>query len=117
MDDATDHPRGEDEPVVEVDLGEATVTERLLELLSDLPSTPHEIALEARERASVIAQQLPPRPGRTPVQTPLRLPRHELVGIAGLLELLAEMPSTPPSVAEEARGHVEALWAQVGHTD
>jgi hypothetical protein len=38
-------------------------------------------------------------------------------GIAGLLELLSGMPSTPPGVADDALAQADALWALIAAED
>jgi hypothetical protein len=98
--------------------GTASVLAQLLDFLAELPSTPDLIRSEARERAGSIEEALPPaRPqphaGARQRGGVVVLERVPATAIAGLLELLAELPSTPPSVAEEARAHSERLWDEL----
>lgn len=96
--------------------GSAREIANLLAMLADLPSTPEPVAEEARERAAHLEERLPvPTRGR-----PAEAPSLEVVpatAIAGLLELLAEMPSTPEPVADDARRHAADLWETLPPAD
>jgi hypothetical protein len=93
----------------------ANVVAQLLEFLSGLPSTPDIIAAEAHEHAAHLEEALPPprrhpRPGARSLEGVVVLEQVPATAIAGMLELLAELPSTPPAVADEARAHAERFW-------
>ncbi len=100
---------------ITMEVGTAAVVTQLLQLLADLPSTPAVVAEDARRHMGALEELLPPP---TRQQQPGERLRHGTVdigivpatGIAGLLELLAELPSTPPPVADDARRHAESLW-------
>ena len=102
--------------MITLEVGEATAVTRLLELLAELPSTPPFVAEDARRRMADLEELVPP-----PVRHQHAGERHRhgtvtvrtvpATAIAGLLELLAELPSTPPAVAEDARRRAESLWA------
>lgn len=99
-----------------VEAGVATGIVQLLELLSELPSTPETVRKEAQEQAWSLEELLPahprqPGPGARQRGGVVELGQVPATRIAGLLELLAGMPSTPPVVTEEARGHSERLWS------
>ncbi len=98
---------------VTLDPAAATVASRLLSLLSELPSTPAEVAAEARDRGAIIEAQLPVRSAGQHAMPAVELDDHELIAIAGLLDLLSEMPSTPPDVAADATDHAALLWTRL----
>lgn len=108
--------RTADRPAVTLEGGAARIVVGLLELLADLPSTPREIRDEARERAFELGAAMPSPPkrpaagGRLPMAS-VTIDVVAATGVAGLLELLAEMPSTPPDVATDARHHAQSVWA------
>lgn len=96
----------------------ASVVVQLLEFLGELPSTPPTVAAEAHERAADLEELLPPLPRQQGPGARVHRGSVELdvvsgTAIAGLLELLAGLPSTPPSVIEDARAHSEALWERL----
>lgn len=96
--------------------GSAREIANLLAMLADLPSTPAIVADEARQRAADLEERLPvPHRGRPP-----ETPEVEVVpatAIAGLLELLAELPSTPEPIADDARRHAHELWESLPPAD
>lgn len=92
--------------------GDASNIARMLDLLAELPSTPREIAAEAAGRASGVHELMPGR-HRLAAAPAVQLGRHEAVAVAGLLDLLAEMPSTPPFVAEDARRLAAQTWRRL----
>jgi hypothetical protein len=99
----------------------ASVLAQLLEFLAGLPSTPDIIRSEARERAEILEEALPPTRPQPHAGARQRggivvLEQVPATAIAGLLELLAELPSTPPAVADEARAHSERLWEELSRT-
>lgn len=101
--------------VVTVEAGEAMAVVLLLELLSALPSTPEAVADEARVHMADIEERLPAfarqqGPGARQRGGVVELEPPRATAIAGLLELLAELPSTPPAVVDEARSHAERMW-------
>ncbi len=101
--------------------GTASVLAQLLWFLAGLPSTPEMIATEARQRAGSLEEALPPtRPqpqaGARRRGGVVTLEQVPATAIAGLLELLAELPSTPPTVADEARAHSNRLWNDLSNT-
>lgn len=96
----------------------ASVVVQLLEFLGELPSTPATVAAEAHERAADLEEMLPPLPRQQGPGARLHRGTVELdlvpaTAIAGLLELLSGLPSTPPAVIEDARALSEALWARL----
>ncbi len=98
--------------------GTVSVLAQLLDFLAGLPSTPDIIRSEARERAGTLEEALPrtrpqPHAGARQRSGVVVLDQVPATAIAGLLELLAELPSTPPSVADEARAHSERLWEEL----
>ena len=100
---------------ITLDGGEAARVTELLEMLGELPSTPDFVAGEARARARSLAGATPVPahhlgPGARPPAAPVSLDRLSTTGIAGLLELAAGMPSTPPDVADDALGYADLLW-------
>jgi hypothetical protein len=105
-----------------VEAGVATGMVQLLELLSELPSTPETVRKEAQEYAGSLEELLPPHPRQPRAGARRRSGIVELdqvpaTQIAGLLELLAGMPSTPPSITGEARAHSERLWSALSALD
>lgn len=105
-----------------VEAGVATGIVQLLELLSELPSTPETVRQEAQEYAWSLEELLPPHPrqpgpGARQRGGVVELEQVPATQIAGLLELLAGMPSTPPTMTEEARAHSERLWAALSALD
>lgn len=95
--------------------GSAREVANLLAMLAELPSTPDEIADEARERSADLEEILPiPHRGRA-----LEAPEVEVVAataIAGLLELLSEMPSTPEPIGDDARRYAGEIWERLPST-
>lgn len=105
-----------------VSAGTAKVVVELLELLSDLPSTPQIVRHEAREHAASLEERMPVRPRQTAPGArdpggPVELEPVAVTAIAGMLDLLAGLPSTPPAVSDEARSHAEAFWDAVNAAD
>ncbi|MEX0659321.1 MAG: hypothetical protein WD080_09335 [Egibacteraceae bacterium] len=96
--------------------GSAREIANLLAMFADLPSTPEPVAEEARRRAADLEECLPvPHRGRT-----AESPEIEVVAataIAGLLDLLGELPSTPEPVADDARRHAADMWAALPAAD
>lgn len=81
----------------------------LLAMLADLPSTPEPIADEARQRAADLEECLPvPHRGRA-AESP-QIDVLPATAIAGLLDLLSELPSTPEPIADDARRHAAEIW-------
>lgn len=98
--------------------GTASVLAQLLEFLAGLPSTPDIIRGEARDRAGSIEEALPPvrpqpQPGARSRDGVVVLANATATAVAGLLEHLAELPSTPPAVKDEARDHAQRLWTEL----
>lgn len=94
----------------------------LLSLLAEAPSTPGALRDEVEERAEEIGFAIPAlphqwQPGQRRTPDPAELDTATATGIAGMLELLAELPSTPPHVADDARQHAEAIWELLGAGD
>jgi len=99
-----------------VEAGVATAIVQLLELLSELPSTPESVRKEAQEYAWSLEERVPAHPRQPHAGARQRggvvvVEQVPATQIAGLLELLAGMPSTPPVVTDEARTHSERLWS------
>lgn len=87
----------------------------ILDFLAESPSTPELIAAESRSRARRLVGAMPVpahhrEPGARPPAEPVVLDRLSMTGVAGLLELAAGMPSTPPEVADDALEWADALW-------
>lgn len=100
----------------------ATQVADLLSLLADAPSTPGALRDEVEVRAEEIGFAIPAlphqwQPGQRRTPDPAELDTSTATGIAGMLELLAELPSTPPHVADEARQHAEVIWGLLGTGD
>ncbi|HVL97980.1 MAG TPA: hypothetical protein VM324_01655 [Egibacteraceae bacterium] len=96
--------------------GSAREIANLLAMLADLPSTPQPVAEEARERAADLEERLPvPHRGRA-AETP-ELEVLPATAIAALLDLLAELPSTPEPVADDARRHAAEMWETLPTAD
>jgi hypothetical protein len=98
-----------------MEAGTASVVAQLLEFLAELPSTPGFVAQEAREHASSLEEALPvqrrqAQAGARHRSGVVRLEQAPATAIAGLLDLLAGLPSTPPVVTDEARAHAERIW-------
>lgn len=98
-----------------MEAGTASVVAQLLEFLAGLPSTPGFVADEARQHASALEEALPSRrrqsqPGARSISGVVELGEASATAIAGLLDLLAGLPSTPPAVTDEARAHAERIW-------
>ncbi|MGI8575378.1 MAG: hypothetical protein ACR2MA_08560 [Egibacteraceae bacterium] len=92
--------------------GDAANIARMLDLLAELPSTPREIAHEAAARAGAVHELMPGR-HRLAAAPAVEFARNDAVAVAGLLDLLAEMPSTPPFVAEDARRLAAQTWRRL----
>lgn len=91
----------------------------LLGQLGEMPSTPSEIAAEAHERAAELVSRLP-RPehhfsagSREHANVAVEVEHTVAVRVASLLELLSEMPSTPPGVTDSAEIYAALLWSLV----
>ncbi len=100
---------------VTLEAGAASVVVDLLALLSDLPSTPDIVREEARDHVALIEERTPARhrhfeAGARSPGMPVELEPVQVTAIAGLLDLLAGLPSTPPAVIDDARSHAERLW-------
>lgn len=98
-----------------MEAGTASVVAQLLEFLAGLPSTPAFVAEEARQHASSLEEALPSQrrqsgPGMRYPTGVVELEQPSATAIAGLLDLLAGLPSTPPAVTDEARAHAERIW-------
>ena len=95
--------------------GAALRVSTILEFLAESPSTPEFIAGEARSRARRLVGAMPVpahhrEAGPRPPAEPVVLDRLSMTGVAGLLELAAGMPSTPPDVADDAMDWADNLW-------
>jgi hypothetical protein len=105
-------------PAVPATLDAASLSSivQLLLVLAETPSTPRPIADEAHELLVQLQEAIPPQPhhwepgARGYGAGAVEVEEHLATAAAGLLELLSGMPSTPPSVAEEAGRHGAALW-------
>lgn len=106
--------------VVRLDGRLATQVADLLSLLAEAPSTPGALRAEVEERAEEIGFAIPAlphqwQPGQRRTPDPAELDTTTATAVAGMLELLAELPSTPPHVADEARQHAESIWELISH--
>jgi len=109
-----DHGLAETVPIA---AGGARAIAHMLGLLVDLPSTPDMVADAARDLLAGLEERIPPQ-GRTQSWETARsgeveLSIDEASAVAELLELLGEMPSTPPSVADDARMQAATLWERL----
>lgn len=96
--------------------GPAREIANLLAVLADLPSTPEPIADEARRAAAELEEHLPvPHRGRAGDVPEIAVVPATV--IAGLLDLLGELPSTPPPVAQDARRHAAEIWEALPPAD
>lgn len=100
---------------ITLDGGAALRVTTILDFLAESPSTPELIAGEARSRARRLVGAMPVpahhrEAGPRPPAEPVVLDRLSLTGVAGLLELAAGMPSTPPEIADDALDSADALW-------
>lgn len=96
----------------------ATVVVDLLSMMAEAPSTPGGLREEVEERAEELGFAIPAlphqwQPGQRRAPEPTEVDTVTATGIAGMLELLAELPSTPPHVADEARQHAETIWGLI----
>jgi hypothetical protein len=120
QDDTSGQPNQDDQ--IELDGRTATMVADLLTMLADAPSTPGQLRPEVEERAEELGVAIPVlphqwSPGQRRTPDPAHLDVVTATGIAGMLELLAELPSTPPNIVDEAREHAESIWALVAqHT-
>jgi hypothetical protein len=117
-DDASEQPRADVEPHIELDGRTATLVADLLTLLAETPSTPGQLRDEVEERAEELGLAIPHIPhqwaaGQRRAPDAAQLDLVTATGIAGMLELLAELPSTPPDIADDARSHAETIWALI----
>lgn len=102
--------------------GTASVVVDLLELLSELPSTPDVVREQARDHVALIEEHRPARQrhleagARAPGE-PVELESVDVTAIAGLLDLLAGLPSTPPAVIDDAESYAARLWEAVNAED
>jgi len=108
--------------MVTMEAGTASVVAQLLEFLAGLPSTPDFVRDEAREHASALEEALPSRrrmahPGQRSISGVVELEDAAATAVAGLLDLLAGLPSTPPAIIDEARSHAERIWDGMGRDD
>lgn len=96
--------------------GSAREIANLLAVLADLPSTPEPIADEARRSAAELEEHLPvPHRGRTSDVPEIAVVPATV--IAGLLDLLGELPSTPEPLAQDARRHAAEIWEALPPAD
>jgi hypothetical protein len=108
----------DDEHPIHLDGRTATLVADLLTLLAETPSTPGQLRDEVEERAEELGMAIPVLPhqwsaGQRRAPDPAHLDLVTATGIAGMLELLAELPSTPPDIADDARGHAQTIWALI----
>ncbi len=94
---------------IELDVTAARHIVEVLELLAELPSTPAIAAEGARHHVGLIEAQLPTPHSpqewdreRPPVTT-ISLDQDATSAIIELLDLFAQMPSTPPAMATDAQ--------------
>ena len=100
---------------VELSAQSARLVAGLLELLAELPSTADMVAETARAHACHIAEELPPARRRTErdheasATGSVSLELETATEVVELLQLFAEMPSTPPMVADDARRQADDI--------
>lgn len=108
---------------VALTVGTARVITGMLGLLAELPSTPSVVGPGLQHYIAAIEQQLPTPHHRQawdvegPPADTIILERGSAEAVAELLELFAQMPSTPPVVATEARGQAAEIWKQLSSSD
>ncbi len=118
---------GSQMPTTEIDVSNTTVATitRLLSSLAEMPSTPPEVAQEATAAARTVESRIPfprgrgneshhGRRQRSHIPGTVPLERQVVISVAGLLDVFAGMPSTPPAVREEVWTTAEELWRLVG---
>lgn len=101
--------------VVTLEAGTASSIAQLLDFLSQIPGTPDFVKQEAREHSGCLEELLPAQhaqmgPGARAMTGEVRMEEVAATAIAGMLDLLAGMPSTPPPIMDEARARAETLW-------
>lgn len=105
-----EQPEPPAERTIVLDASAARAVADLLELLSELPSTPSVVAEATRERAEEVAGELPIGGLGTQPHGAVELRARCVVAAAALLQLLGQMESTPPVVAKDARAWSTDLW-------
>lgn len=98
---------------LDVDSGMAHTVARLLDALSEMPSTPAHVSDEAAVTAREITRHLPYPHGPEPAPATVELNRWVISSAAGLFGLFAGMPSTPPDLRAQAQERAEMLWKLV----
>lgn len=102
---------------VSLSAGTGRAITTILEMIVELPSTPAFVAMGARRHVGDIAVKLPEvhhrEPGERTVSEAIELDTDTASAVAELLEVFAEMPSTPPTVSDDARQQAQKLWAQL----
>jgi hypothetical protein len=102
---------------VSVDAASLSSIVTLLMVLAETPSTPQPMAEEARRRLVELQDQIPVQPhqweagARGHGIAAVQIEGTLATAAASLLDLLSGMPSTPPTVAEEAGRHAATLWS------
>jgi hypothetical protein len=118
------HAGGGTEPPdpVAADEGQAVAVEMsavravmdLLDLLSDVPSTPQTLAGVSAELTASLSRRLPPGAGlASHGRGTVDVPARSLAAVAGLLVRFGELGSTPPVVADDARSWAAQLWERL----
>lgn len=106
---------------VTLDANQVRTVIRLLEVLAQVPSTPEPIAAEAYQHAGRLLDHIPHQPrhdaGSRQSVGAVELVRELVIAVAGLLDLLSEMPSTPPGVSDDAEAQAARLWELVDRAD
>jgi hypothetical protein len=96
-------------------VGTARRATELLQLLTELPSTPLMVADDVQQLIAAIEEQLPaphhsqPWDRDHPPTSTILLDLASAEAVVELLELFAAMPSTPPALAADARQQAAAI--------
>ncbi len=100
---------------MELDVTAARHIVEVLQLLAELPSTPAIVAEGARHHLALIDAQLPTPHARQewerdrPPVTSVLLDADATLAVIELLDMFAQMPSTPPTVATDAQQLAAAI--------
>lgn len=109
-----DRTSGVPEPVFAVDVSAVRTVADLLELLGDLPSTPEMLAAVSTARAGDLTRLLPAGGGMTMQgHGSVDLSASLVASVAGLLQHLGGLNSTPPVVADDAASWAGQLWERL----
>lgn len=102
------------EPAVAVDVSTVRTVASLLEMLGELPSTPEMLAAVCTARAGDLTRLLPAGGVMTMHgHGSVDLSASLVASVAGLLQHLGDLSSTPPVVADDAHAWAPQLWERL----